>query len=90
MEQAFQMINQILFHFTPQVFFEFITGYWKVLALIALGYALHFIPHSIDLAAERWTIQLPLAGKAVMLLFIIIICIQTRSASIQPFIYFQF
>ncbi len=90
MEYASQMINQILFHFSPQVFFEFIIGYWKVLALIILGYVLHFIPHSIDQAAERWTIQLPLAGKTAMLLFIIIICIQTKSASIQPFIYFQF
>ncbi len=90
MEYATQMINQILFHFSPQVFFEFIIGYWKVLVLITLGYGLHFIPHSIDQAAERWTIQLPLAGKAGVLLLIIIMCIQTKSAAIQPFIYFQF
>jgi D-alanyl-lipoteichoic acid acyltransferase DltB (MBOAT superfamily) len=90
MEHASQMINQILFHFSPLVFFEVISGYWKVIALIALGYVLHFIPRSMDLAAEQWTTRLPLAGKAVMLLLIIIVCIQTRSASIQPFIYFQF
>jgi hypothetical protein len=90
MELAGQMISQILFHFSPQVLFEFVRGYWTVLAFITLGYVLHFLPHSVDQAAERWTTQLPLAGKAFMLLAIIIICIQTKSASIQPFIYFQF
>jgi alginate O-acetyltransferase complex protein AlgI len=44
----------------------------------------------MDVAAERWTTRLPLAGKAFMLLVVIILCIQTKSASIQPFIYFQF
>ncbi len=90
MEYAGQMISQILFHFSPQVLFEFISGYWTVLVFITSGYVLHFIPHSVDQAAERWTTQLPLAGKAFMLLAIIMICIQTKSASIQPFIYFQF
>ncbi len=90
MEHAGQMINQMLFHFSPQIFIEFISGYWTVLALIVLGYTLHALPHSIDVAAERWTTRLPLAGKAIMLLVVIILSIQTKSASIQPFIYFQF
>jgi D-alanyl-lipoteichoic acid acyltransferase DltB (MBOAT superfamily) len=90
MDQAGQMINQMLFHFSPQVFFELITGYWKVIVLITIGYILHFLPRSIDQAAEQLTIRLPLAGKALLLLFVIVLCIQTKSATIQPFIYFQF
>jgi len=90
MENAAQMINQIFFHFSPQMFFELIAGYRTTLVLILIGYTLHFIPYSIDLAAERWTIGLPLAGKAALLLIVIILCIQTKSAPIQPFIYFQF
>jgi alginate O-acetyltransferase complex protein AlgI len=90
MEYAAQMIDQIIYHFSPQIFFEFIQGYWTTLALLALGYILHFTPHSFDLAAERWTIQLPLAGKAALVLTVIVLCIQMKSASIQPFIYFQF
>jgi alginate O-acetyltransferase complex protein AlgI len=80
----------MLFHFSPQVFFELITGYWKVIVLITIGYILHFLPRSIDQAAEQLTIRLPLAGKALLLLFVIVLCIQTKSATIQPFIYFQF
>ena len=90
MEYAGQMLNQIVYHFTPTIFFDFIAGYWRVCSLILLGYFLHFLPKSIDLTAERWTIQLPLAGKAALVLVVIVLCIQTRSASIQPFIYFQF
>ena len=90
LEYAGQMINQILFHFSPQVLIEFVRGYWTELTLIALGYMLHFLPHSLDVSAEQWTTRLPLAGKALLLLVVIIICIQTKSAAIQPFIYFQF
>jgi alginate O-acetyltransferase complex protein AlgI len=90
MEYAGQMLTQIIYHFTPDIFLEFVQGYWSVLSLMILGYALHFVPQSIDLAAERWTIRLPLVAKAAMVLVVIVICIQTKSASIQPFIYFQF
>jgi len=90
MEHVDQMFNQMFFHFTPQIFVEFVKGYWAVLMLIVVGYLLHFLPHSFDLAAERWTTQLPLAGKAIIVLLVIVITIQTKSSSIQPFIYFQF
>lgn len=90
MEHVDQMISQILFHFTPEIFFEFMEGYWMVLAIIILGYILHYIPRSIDFAMEQRIIQLPLVGKAAVLLLVIIISIQVKSSSIQPFIYFQF
>ena len=90
MEVARQIIIQILFHFSPQVLVEFIRGYWTELVLILLGYVLHFLPCSFDRAAEQWTIRLPLVGKALLLLAVIFISIQTKSADIQPFIYFQF
>ena len=90
MEHATQMINQIVSHFTPGIFLDFIGGYLSVVALMMLGYVLHFLPHSVDLAAERWTTRLPLAGKAALMLVVILLCMQTKSASIQPFIYFQF
>ena len=90
MESAWQMIDQILYHFSPQVIFEFMGGYRATLLLILTGYVMHFMPHSVDQAAERWTIQLPLAGKAALVILVIVLCFQTKSASIQPFIYFQF
>lgn len=90
MEYAGQMLNQIGNHFTPSILFEFIQGYWRVWLLMVLGYVLHFIPNSIELAAERWTIRMPLVAKAAMLIVVIILSIQMKSVTIQPFIYFQF
>lgn len=90
MEIAGQMINQITAHFNGLLFFDFISGYKGVIFLMTVGYILHFIPASTEKRAETWVTQLPLAGKAVLVASIIILVIQTKSAEIQPFIYFQF
>jgi len=90
MELAGQMLNQIINHFNIGVFLEFIQGYWVALSFMFMGYILHFVPGKIDQAAEAWTIRLPLVAKAALLLVVIVLCIQTKTASIQPYIYFQF
>lgn len=90
METAGQMLYQILFHFSPQVFLEFAKGYSPVLFLMILGYVLHFIPQAIELKAEQTVTNLPLVGKAIFIILIMYIVIQTKSSAIQPFIYFQF
>jgi len=90
MDSAGQMIYQIIAQFNAQVFLEFVVGYKGVLFLMLLGYILHFLPAASEQKAETWVTQLPLAGKATLLIAIIVLVIQTKSASIQPFIYFQF
>ena len=90
MEIAGQVITQITQHFTPQIAFDFINGYKVVLSLMVLGYILHFIPHSIEQKAEASFTNLSLVGKAAILLVVIVLVLQTKSAGIQPFIYFQF
>lgn len=90
LEAAGQMINQIVNHFSLEIFFEFISGYKAVVLLMLLGFILHFMPGSTEKKAEVWVTNLPLYGKALVLVSIIILVIQTKSAGIQPFIYFQF
>jgi len=90
MDSAGQMVYQIIAQFNAQVFLEFVVGYKAVLFLMLLGYVLHFLPATSEQKAETWVTQLPLAGKATLLIAIIVLVIQTKSASIQPFIYFQF
>ena len=90
MEAVGQILYQIITHFNAQIFFEFVVGYKGVLFLMLLGYFLYFLPASSEEKAEAWVTQLPLAGKATLLIAIIVLVIQTKSASIQPFIYFQF
>ncbi|MFZ6011532.1 MAG: MBOAT family O-acyltransferase [Bacteroidota bacterium] len=90
MEVVGLMLKQIFSNFNAQIFFEFITGYKAVVLLMVLGYALHFIPKQTEIAAERVITRMPLAWKAAFMISVIILVIQTKSAAIQPFIYFQF
>jgi hypothetical protein len=54
------------------------------------GYALHFLPASAEKWGEQKVTELPLAGKIILMTGMIWLVIQTKSAGIQPFIYFQF
>jgi len=90
MEIATQMIRQIVFHFNPQIFFEFITGYKSVLLMMLIGYTLHFIPKSVELKTENIVTNLPLLLKVSFMILVILLVVQFKSSEIQPFIYFQF
>ena len=90
METALQMIRQIVFHFNPRIFFEFINGYKAVLIMMLIGYSLHFIPKSVELKTENIVTNLPLLLKVVFMILVILLVVQFKSSEIQPFIYFQF
>jgi D-alanyl-lipoteichoic acid acyltransferase DltB (MBOAT superfamily) len=90
MNAAGEMLMQILTNFNVSILFEFIAGYKGVMFLMLLGYILHFLPRHLELRVQQQITNLPFAYKAAWMLLIIIIVIQTKSAGIQPFIYFQF
>lgn len=87
---AVDMLKQIGTAFRPQLFPQLIAGYWEVFALMGLGYVLHFLPDSWERGCTKTIIRLPLVGKAVLLVALIYLVIQMKSADVQPFIYFQF
>ena len=84
------MLKQIVTTFRPQLFPQLLEGYWKVFALMLLGFLLHFAPDSWQNACCRGVVKLPLLGKALLLVVLIYLVIQIKSSDIQPFIYFQF
>lgn len=90
METVADMLYQITYNFNIAILPEFLWGYRFVVALMALGYALHFIPKNEELIAQKAVIQMSLVGKAALITTIILLVIQTKSSEIQPFIYFQF
>jgi alginate O-acetyltransferase complex protein AlgI len=90
MQVAGQVLTQIFTQFSPHVFPEFVVGYKAVLTLMVIGYVLHFIPKSIEQKAEDTVTNMHLALKTALLVGMILLVIQTKSAGIQPFIYFQF
>ncbi|SHH60560.1 D-alanyl-lipoteichoic acid acyltransferase DltB, MBOAT superfamily [Chryseolinea serpens] len=85
-----QMLAQIVTHFKPQIFFDFIAGYKGVVLLMLLGYALHFMPKRFEFSAEEIITRLPLVGQAACLTAVIVLVLQMKMAGVQPFIYFQF
>ncbi len=90
MQVAGDMLMQIFTNFHPEVFAQFVAGYKGVFFLMVLGYILHFMPKSAGLAAQNVVTRSPLLIQALMLILLIFIVIQVKSAGVQPFIYFQF
>jgi alginate O-acetyltransferase complex protein AlgI len=90
LDSVVQMVNQILFSFNGQIIFQFIAAYKVVIALILLGFVLHFIPERIELHTRQHIVKSHFVLKAAWMISIILLVIQTKSAAIQPFIYFQF
>jgi membrane-bound ClpP family serine protease len=90
MKIANKILVQIIFHFNYKVFLEFIVGYKTVLILMLFGYSLHFASSSFKNRIQDTITELPLIFKIFILIGIIMIVVQFKSAEIQPFIYFQF
>jgi len=57
---------------------------------MVIGYVLHFVPVNWEEKSQELLTKLPLVGKAAFIVLVIVLVMQTKSADIQPFIYFQF
>jgi len=87
---AIQVITQIFSKFNPQIALEVITAYKPVFLLFVIGYMLHFLPISLTQKTQLAVAKSPSFVQALILVSVIWLIIQTKSANIQPFIYFQF
>ena len=70
-QNSVDMLGQIFTTFRPQLFPQLLEGYWKVFALMLLGFLLHFAPDSWENAVCRGVIRLPFVGKAVLMVALI-------------------
>lgn len=89
-QNSMDMIEQITTNFHPEVFMQLVDGYWRVFALMLLGFILHFTPVKWENGLANGIIRLPFLGKVLVLVALIYLVIQVKSSEIQPFIYFQF
>lgn len=90
MANVWAMLTQIVSHFNISVFFQFVSGYTFVLILMVIGFFVHSIPADIIEIVEDKVIQMPLYAKTLCVVAVVVLVIQTKSAGVQPFIYFQF
>jgi alginate O-acetyltransferase complex protein AlgI len=84
------MVSQITDFFHAEVFIQFIERMPLIFGLIVIGFVSHFIPVKYENSLKKGVTALPLIGKVILIVIVIWIAAQFKSADIQPFIYFQF
>jgi hypothetical protein len=67
-----------------------ISGYENVFIMIAIGYALHFVPAQITQGLKTIFDKLPMLFKALILALTFWLVAAMASSELVPFIYFQF
>ena len=84
------MLTQIVGSFHIEMASEVMKSYWIVMALMAFGYASHYISNRL---LSRCVLVLK-SGGLLLQVFVIVavayVIVQVKSREIQPFIYFQF
>src|SRR3989339_1358895 len=83
------MFSQIFDFFHVEVFLQFAEKLPIILGLMLLGYVLHFMPAKIENGFRKFFVALPWFIQAILLVTVIWIAAQFKSADITPFIYFQ-
>ena len=84
------ILRQIFKDFMPGSFSTLFQAYSGVLALMAAGYIIHFLPEKFKESYRGLFIKIPLAVQMVIVLLTGFLLYQMRTAEIMPFIYFRF
>jgi alginate O-acetyltransferase complex protein AlgI len=84
------ILNQIGTAFHGELLLDFLNGYKYVVAFMALGFGLHFIPVRAEDYVIRGVVALPLPAKALLIVLFAILVMQVKSSDVQEFIYFDF
>jgi len=84
------LMNQIARNFGWMQVPEMLLSYWKVFAVMALGFVLHWLPGSFKEKGMNWFVATPLYQKVILSALTVFIIYQSVSAGLQPFIYFRF
>lgn len=89
-EKANALMYQIVHAFDLSKIGEIISGYYQILLLMVFAYVVHWLPTKTKNWYKKVFVDSPHWLKAVAVIVVIFIIYQTRTAEMQPFIYFQF
>jgi len=90
MDDALGVIKQIFSNFQLELIPIMISSYYKTFTIIAIGLIIHWLPSNFKENYRGWFIKSHIIIKILIVVIIIFILFQAKSAEIQPFIYFQF
>lgn len=82
----FQIVNDFTWSLIPTMIFE----YKWVFGLILIGYIIHWLSTNVKAWYENLFIHSPVYVKGLLVVLIVFLIYQARTAELQPFIYFQF
>ncbi len=89
-EKANALMYQIVNAFDFSKIGEVIAGYKNILLLIVFAYVVHWLPTKTKNWYKKTFINAPNWLKVLAAIFVVFLLYQTRTAEVQPFIYFQF
>ncbi len=90
MQGTMDLMNQVAGNFGWAQVPVMLLSYWKVFAIMLLGYILHWLPGALK---DNWMnrfIAAPVYVKVIISSAVVFIVYQSISSGLQPFIYFQF
>lgn len=90
MDNAFIMIRQMLYSFSPGSYMNVLPAYGAVFILILTGYIIHFLPEEIKESYRAVFIKVPVAAQMFIIMIVAVVLFQMRTAEAMPFIYFRF
>jgi len=90
MKGTYDLLSQVTGHFGWSQVPAMFGFYWKVFAVMALGFTLHWLPSSWKDRGMNWFIKTPVYAKILVSATVVLLVYQVVSSGIQPFIYFQF
>ena len=90
MQGTTDLMNQVATNFGWAQVPLMLLSYWKVFAIMTLGYVLHWLPGSLKEKGMNRFIATPVYVKVIISALVVFIIYQAVSAGLQPFIYFQF
>jgi len=90
LETTSMVLTQIGSSFHGELWVQLWDGYKPVLFLIVLGYVLHFLPERWYAFWDKLFERSPVPVQSLVLALVVWLVIQTASADVVPFIYFQF
>lgn len=87
---ALDMLGQIFTRFGTSAIPQMIVSYSKPLALMLVGFAIHWMPFGVSERVRGWFIETAIPVKLVVAVLAVLLILQFKSAELQPFIYFRF
>ena len=90
MQGTTDLMNQIADNFGWSQVPAMLLSYWKVFAIMLLGFVLHWLPGSMKEKGMNWFVATPVYQKVLISALVVFIIYQSISAGLQPFIYFRF